>query len=84
MADPKIAVRVLFPCEPEVLAALKKLEDFPGTRPLFFFVDEGNQKLNIVMSADSRAVAVSLMNAAAEGGLQTRDHGLWHGWKDEP
>lgn len=44
----------------------------------------GEGTLNLVVSADSRAVAMSLIAATHDGGdIEVKDHGLWHGWKDE-
>lgn len=67
---------------PETLAALKRIEEFPRTRPLYFFVDEGNQQLWLVMSYDDESVLKGLLDAAA-GGLLVKDHGRWEGWKDD-
>ena len=65
-------VRLGVQTDPKTLAAIKRLENFPGTHPLYFLADEGNVTLWLVVAADDEDTIRRLVDVAE---VPVKSHG---------
>lgn len=68
----KPVIRLGVRSDPKTLAAIKRIENFPGTHPLYFFADEGNVTLWLVVAADDENTIRRLLDVAD---LPVKSHG---------